>query len=78
VISAAQLAQCQDSGQRQADSIVTQLVLSSEHMACLVCPLCGRMGTEDCAVCRVPLCPSHDVACHVAGDAICETCWRSN
>jgi len=30
------------------------------------------MGTEDCAVCGATLCPAHDVACRVAGDAICE------
>jgi hypothetical protein len=78
VISAAQIRQRQDSGPRRADSIVTQLVLASEHMACLVCPLCGRMGTDDCAVCGATLCPAHDVACRVAGDAICETCWRNH
>jgi hypothetical protein len=78
VNSAAQVWQRQDSGPRWADSIVTLLVLTSAHMACLVCPLCGRMGTADCAVCGAPLCAAHDLAYRVAGDAICETCWRNH
>ena len=75
-MSAAQIARRPNSGPRRADSTVTQLALTSEHMAWLVCPLCGRMGEENCAVCGAPLCPAHDVACRVAEDAICEMCWR--
>jgi len=69
--------QWQADGPRPADSIITEMLLTSTHMAYLVCPLCGRQTTETCASCGALLCQEHDVARLVARDPICDACWRN-
>jgi hypothetical protein len=61
-----------------ASSWIAEVLLTSTHMAGLACPLCCRITTGGCAVCGAYLCPEHDVARRVAGDPICESCWRNN
>jgi hypothetical protein len=60
---------------RLAGSWFAELLVTSTHLAGLVCPLCCCIAAETCTVCGAYLCPGHDVACHVAGDTICEACW---
>ncbi len=61
-----------------SSSRIAELLLTSTHMTGLVCLLCCLITIETCAVCGAYLCPEHDVARRVAGDAICEPCWRNN
>ncbi len=63
---------------RPAGSWIAELLLASRYFAGLACPLCCRIAAETCGDCRAFLCLEHDVACHVAGDAICEVCWRKH
>jgi hypothetical protein len=57
---------------------IEELLLTSRHFTGLVCPLCWRIAAATCAICGAYLCPDHDVACHVAGETICDTCWRKH
>ena len=63
--------------QRSTRSWIAELLMTSRHLVCLVCPLCGRLDTEICVLCEACLCPVHDLAPHVAGDTICGSCWRN-
>ena len=61
-----------------ASSWIAEMLLTSQRLAGFVCPLCCRITTDTCALCGEYLCTEHDVACRVADDAVCESCWRTN
>ena len=63
--------------QRPPSTWIADLLLQSTHMVCLACPLCCGLNTKFCVLCETYLCPAHDLACLIAMDAICQTCWRS-
>jgi hypothetical protein len=74
MIPAKKTADVQDAGQ-PTGSLIAELLLDSRHFSGLVCPLCRRIAAESCAICGAYLCSDHDVACHLAGDTICNGCW---
>jgi hypothetical protein len=61
----------------RATSWVVESLLRSARMACLACPLCGRLNIETCVFCGSPLCPIHDLACRVVNEVMCRSCWRN-
>jgi hypothetical protein len=56
---------------------ILELLLRSAHMVCLACPLCARLNTEACVLCGSCLCPTHDLACRVVTEVMCQSCWRN-